>query len=102
MTFFQNAYYELSFPVNDSAGQPLTTLDSALFIMRQRGKIALQYTLNDSNMTFSAGVIKIDISDTAYLVGVYDYELWAIINSDENHLLRKEKITFELTYGRIE
>lgn len=102
MTFFQNGYYELLFLVNDSSGQPLAALNGALFVMRQRGVDVVSYTLADANMSFSVGLITIELSDTADLVGPYDYELWAIVNSNEKHLLRKDKITFDSTYGRIE
>lgn len=102
MELNQNQYYQLEFPVNDDAGQPIAAVSAATFTMIVSGSEVFQQDLCDGG-DFSAGIFTVTLDSlvTVNFNRSYAFEVWVIVDG-KNYLTHSGTIKFRKTIERIE
>lgn len=101
MTFYQNGYYELLFPITDDSEQPIPSVKNATFTLTRLGAEVVSLSICNGKLAFSGSVITATLDDTSSLDGDYKYELWILTDDDKRHLMRADTIKFIKTTSRI-
>lgn len=100
MTFFQNSFYELIFPITDQAGQPIASIAKAVLGLRGSQGQEIELSLGDG-LVFADSTITATLENTIELSGGYSCELWIETDAGQKHLMRKDSLTFNPTRTRI-
>lgn len=101
MELNQNQHYQLEFPINDDAGDPIASVSAATFTIVASGAGVFQQDLCDGG-SFSAGIftVTLESSATVNFNRSYTFEVWVIVDG-KNYLTHSGTIKFRKTIERI-
>ena len=100
MELNQNQYYQLEYPVNDDAGEPIPSVQAASFTMWSGSTEVFSQDLC-SGGSFTAGVFTVTLSDTSGFSRSYRFEVWVIVDG-KKYLTHSGSISFIKTLERVE